>query len=180
MASLNALKKASKRSREPEAEAKVEPRHPFFKYVKPLFSEEEMAMIASLKAETERYAKYAPADWIVQVLKDEDAITMSALEDGLDPYDAGIEHWLAAIDVGKLLEERSELRSRATDLAHLLDEYGLTQMHSANHYISCAMDPQLSYKENVFRLKEVVSEFQSALNERRAVCLCKEVPCCCK
>lgn len=178
MASINALKKASKRVRDEPVE--VEAKHPFFKYITPLFSDEEKEMLRSLRVEAESYVKYASSEWIIHLYSEEETLTKSALEDGLDPYDASIEHWLAAIDLGKVLMERSILHNRAIDLALALEEHSFIQRETANHYITCAMNPFDSYKDNIVRLNEVISEFQSALNEKRSICLCKEMPCCCK
>jgi len=176
--SLSSLKQASKRSRAlPEQETESE--HPFYKYISPIYSPDEEEVLQTMRLEAETYSKYARSEWMVELLNEEKTISTSALESCTDPYEATIEHWQVAIDAGKLLKERVLLESHATSLAYSLTEYGLIRMSSAHHYIGGAMNPSQSYKQNIFRLKEIISEFESAIRERRQVCMCKEKPCCC-
>jgi hypothetical protein len=164
-----------------EAETSAEPHseHPFFKYISPLYSPEEEAVLQRLRAEAESYGRYARAEWMIELLNQEKDISAKALEGCTDPYEATIEHWQVAIDAGKLLKERVQLHKHAMSLAYSLTEYGLMRMSSAHHYIGCAMNPSQSYRQNIFRLNEVINEFKLALAEARPVCMCKEKPCCC-
>ena len=175
--SLNLLKKATKRALEEEPIANQSKRS---KLIYPLFNKTDEASIESLKKSTHDYADYAPDDWLSTLNTEESDIITDALNDGKDPYEAVINHWVSAIRTGKIYYECSLSRNKVMSLAYSLNEYGFVRMSLAKHYIDCAITKTKTVSRQLHRLNEIVEEFESALNEKRHVCMCKETPCCCK
>ena len=178
--SLNLLKKATKRALEEEPITNQPKRFKQEESIYPIFDKADEESIESLKKNAQDYSYYAPDDWISTLNTEESTLLTDALNDGKDPYEVIMNHWVSAIKIGKKYYECSLSRNKIMSLAYSLNEYGFVRMSLANYYIECAITKTKTVSRQLHRLNEIVEEFESALKEKRHVCMCKETSCCCK
>ena len=165
MSSLNALRLAQKPSTIVTKAPSARPAEHLY----PIFTESEQTMIDALKLDAERYKGYAPQGWFETLLDGERFVGAMALEGCIDPLDAMCDHWFIAIETGKTFQDREFYRNKALMLAYSLEASGLITIPAANHYINYALKCDIAVGISLFRIKEVVQEFQKAFNENRAV-----------
>lgn len=174
--SLNALRKASSASRN---SLKAEEPSPSREYFVPIFTQDEIEEINTLKGEAQKYSKYAEEGWFDKMVLREAELASDSLEGCIDSLEVLTDHWNNAIEIGKLMFERHIYYDKAIGIAHTLVSYGLVEMASVNYYLRCAIAPNLSIGISHSRVKEILLELQQALNGMRRVCMCKMVECCC-
>lgn len=165
MSTLKALKEAQK----PVAAPKLTARFSTDPLLYPIFTESERVMIGTLKTDARSYSCYAPEGWFDTLVEGERFVGAAALEGCLDPLDAVCDHWFVAIETGKAFHERAFLCDKAHMLAYSLEVRGHVTIPIANHYINSAMKSDIAVGLSLFRIKEVVEEFQKAFNENRPV-----------
>lgn len=173
--SLNALRKASSASR---ISLKPEEPSPSREYFVPIFTQDEIEEINTLKGEAQKYSRYEEG-WFDKMVLREAELAADSLEGCIDSLEVLTDHWNNAIEIGKLMFERHMYYNKAIGLAPALVSYGLVEMASVNHYLRCAMEPSLAIGISLGRVKDILLELQHALNGMRRVCMCKMVECCC-
>ena len=165
MSSLSALRLSQKPS---TIVAKAPSARPA-EYLYPIFTQSEQAMIDTLKVDAEKYKGYAPQGWFETLLDGERFVGAMALEGCMDPLDAICDHWFIAIETGKTFQDRELYRNKALMLAYSLEASGLITIPAANHFINYALKCDIAVGISLIRIKELVQEFQKALNENRPV-----------
>jgi hypothetical protein len=174
--SLNALRKASSASR---ISLKPEEASPSREYFVPIFTQDEIEEINTLKGEAQKYSKYAEEGWFDKMVAREAELASDSLEGCIDSLEVLTDHWNNAIEIGKLMFERQIYYNKAIGLAQTLVSYGLVEMASVHHYLRFATAPTLSIGISHSRVKEILLELQHALNGMRRVCMCNMAECCC-
>lgn len=162
--SLRSLKKAMQPS-----PVVVPPRNDYFV---PLFTQSEIDEMTELKVRAESYSKYGGPGWFELLLEEEKALASDSLEGCIDSLEVLCDHWNRAIEDGKILEERAFCHHKAIMMAHTLEEHGLVEMKTAQHYLECVMRPSVPLGMSLIRMKDIISEFQAAFNQKRRVCMC--------
>lgn len=174
--SLNALRKASSASR---TSPKPEEPSPSREYFVPIFTQDEIEEINTLKGEAQKYSKYAEEGWFDKMVATEAEIASDSLEGCIDSLEVLTDHWNNAIEIGKLMFERHMNYHKAIGLAQTAVSYGLVEMASVHYFLRCATAQHLSIGISHSRVKEILLELQNALNGMRRVCMCNMVECCC-
>lgn len=128
-----------------------------------------MVMVNRLKGEAEIYTRYTPEGWFNTLVEGERFVGVMALEGCMDPLEAVCDHWLIAIETGKTFKDRAFYSDKALMLAYSLEASGHITMPIAKYYIDKALKSDIAVGISLIRIKEVVQDFQIALNENRPV-----------
>jgi hypothetical protein len=133
----------------------------------PLFAEFEKDEIDDLKAEAQKYSRFAPVEWFDKLIQEETAISAESLEGCLDPLEVIIEYWTNAIQVGKTYEELNFYKNKALNIAHALEQNGILDLRTAHNCIRDAINSSPVVKISLLNLKAVLAEYEKALTRAR-------------
>jgi len=149
--------------------------------VYPIFTAAEQDELMRLRRLAWKFRPYLGIKRLQTIHEEEEQIGADAMESGDNPFQLVADHWLAAIDLGKLYQERNMAINKGWALGLTLINTGLTTGKQVKHYIDIASDPDAQGVERATeRLEEVCYEFNEALRENRVPCMCREEVCCCK
>ena len=132
----------------------------------PLFAEFEKDEIDDLKANAQKYSRFAPVEWFDKLIKEEETICAESLEGCLDPLEVIIEYWTNAIEIGKTYEEFDFYKNKALLIAHALEQNNVLDLRTAHNCIRDAINSSPVVKISLLNLKAVLAEYQKALRVR--------------